>query len=976
MLMWESDMRRMRELERLRSRSRRRLLFTASIVCLFSFLNLFPLAAPAMAGQGAAAPAGIIGQITDGTGAVLPGVTVTATGPALQVPSIVVVTDERGEYRLTPLPIGVYRVTYELAGFQNVRREGVQLTVGFTAKLDQVMNPGAVAETITVTGASPLVDVTSSATTTNLTQRAVDALPTTRDGLRAFLGQVPGVRTNLDVGAGGLSDSVIFRSYGQSGESWHMLEGIMGSASSAAGNNGSHYDFNVIDGSRVQTVGSNAEMPRRGILIDAIVKSGGNDFHGHAVGFGSDGRLEGTNIGPELTALGIRGTPALHNLFDVSGGLGGRIVRNKLWFYAAVRREGFDRDVLDVFFPDGTPVATETVATYNNDKVSYQMTPGNRLTAFYMYTQSFQRRGASRFVPPESREEASSPNRLWKGEWQAVRGNSFVTSVQYGSQRGYPSYAALSTDVATIDTATQFVTGAAPSQGRRRNFFRRHTKGTASWYKSDLFAGNHEFKAGVDHLFSGANDRWLSRDSGNYQLVFNNGAPFQINTWNYPVDPKNLGKYLGVYGQDSWTIARRLTLNLGLRFAHDNAYAPDQCHDASDFAAAACFPKIQLKIFNTFAPRVHAAYDLSGDGRTVIKGGWGRFDHLREIDTELTSTNRNNGTTTLWNWHDLNGDRRYQAGEVNLDPNGLDFQSLTGFTAAVPNPNQKQPKEDEFSLTFERELMANFGVRLTGIYARNFNVYRLLETQRPYEAYNIPITNRDPGPDGRTGTADDPGTSITYYDYATGLRGQKFAETMLINDPNADHTYKTIEVAANKRLARGWQFMTSYTATKIHQPFGTGTSPFLIGYNPNAEIFVANDSWEWEGRASGAYSFPYQILASVNYDHRSGAPQARQVQFTGGQAIRAIVLNVEPIGTLRLPATNLVDVRVGKRFTFGSARSLELRADVYNILNINTTTIRNLRSGSTYLIPTTVFGVATGSIILPRILQLGASFYF
>jgi len=429
-----------------------------------------------------------------------------------------------------------------------------------------------------------------------------------------------------------------------------------------------------------------------------------------------------------------------------------------------------------------------------------------------------------------------------------------------------------------------------------------------------------------------------------------------------------------VYGQDAWTIARRLTLNLGLRFAHDNAYAPEQCRDAADFAEAGCFPKVQLKVFNTFAPRVHAAFDVSGNGKTVIKGGWGRFDHLREIDTELTATNRNVGTTTLWNWHDLNRNRTYDPGEVNLDPNGLDFQSLTGFTAAVPNPDQKQPKEDEFSLTFERELMANFGVRVTGIYARNFNIYRLLETQRPYGAYSIPITNPDPGPDGKTGTADDPGTSITYYDYATSLRGQKFAETMLINDPDADHTYKTIEVVGTKRLAQGWQFLASYTATKIHAPFGTGTPP--LAFNPNAEIFAANDTWEWEGRASGSYAFPYQILASVNFDHRSGAPQARQVLFSGGQAVRSIVLNVEPIGSLRLPSTNLLDLRVGKRFTLGGARTLELRADVYNALNTNTTTIRNLRSGSTYLIPTTVFGVATGSIILPRILQLGASFYF
>jgi hypothetical protein len=105
-------------------------------------------------------------------------------------------------------------------------------------------------------------------------------------------------------------------------------------------------------------------------------------------------------------------------------------------------------------------------------------------------------------------------------------------------------------------------------------------------------------------------------------------------------------------------------------------------------------------------------------------------------------------------------------------------------------------------------------------------------------------------------------------------------------------------------------------------------------------------------------------------------PQARQVLFTGGQAIRSIVSNVEPIGSLRLPSTNLLDVRVGKRFSVGTGRTLELRADVFNALNINTTKIRNVRSGSTFLIPTTVFGSATGSIVEPRILQLGVSFFF
>ncbi len=250
-------------------------------------------AVPAMAGQGAANPAGITGVVTDNTGAILPGVTVTATSPALQVPSVTSVSDERGEYRLSPLPIGVYTVLFELPGFQNVRREGVRLTVGFTARVDAEMNVGAVSETITVSGASPLVDTTSTATSTELTREQLEVLPTSRDGFHAFMNQVPGVRTNLDVGSSGLGDTVEFRLYGQLGSPWQMVEGVLASAPTLLGAQGSHVDFNAIDGTRVQTVGSNAEMPRRGLLVDSVIKSGGNDFHGTAVVYGSGGGTRG-----------------------------------------------------------------------------------------------------------------------------------------------------------------------------------------------------------------------------------------------------------------------------------------------------------------------------------------------------------------------------------------------------------------------------------------------------------------------------------------------------------------------------------------------------------------------------------------------------------------------------------------------------------------------------------------------------------
>ncbi len=127
-------------------------------------------------------------------------------------------------------------------------------------------------------------------------------------------------------------------------------------------------------------------------------------------------------------------------------------------------------------------------------------------------------------------------------------------------------------------------------------------------------------------------------------------------------------------------------------------------------------------------------------------------------------------------------------------------------------------------------------------------------------------------------------------------------------------------------------------------------------------------TWEYTGKISGGYILPFEIVASANYERRQGTPQARQHQFTGGTAIRSIVLNVEPIGSIRLPTTNLVDFRFAKRLRIGGAHTLEGRFDFFNVFNANFVTGRNLRSGSTYLVP--------NNIILPRILQVGVTYNF
>ncbi len=931
-----------------------------------SALALFPLAGRA-AGQ--ATTAAITGVITDTSGGLLPGVTVTATGPALQVPQVIVVTDARGEYRLSPLPTGTYTVKYEFPGFQTLRRENVRLPVGFVATLDQTLNPGAIQETVTVTGASPLVDVTNPATSVDLSSDSLELLPTNRDGLKAFMGQVPGMRTNLDVGASSMTDTIQIRAYGQTGAPWEMLEGIMFASSGGNGVQGAHVDFNAVESTRLETVATNAEMPRRGQFIDSVVKSGGNELHAEVVTYGSMANLESKNISDGLRVAGVTGVPKLHGMWDDSGSVGGKIIKDKLWFFGAIREEGYNRELLNAFYTDGSPVLIRTGQRFHTEKLSWQVSQGNRITGFYHSQREIQRRGASRFVPPESMEITVGPVAMYKGDWQMVKGNSFVASLQYGNWYKHAYYFALpnydnlsGAKVSTLDLTTLFVTGDHLSDSRVEDYFNDHTKGTISYYKSNVM-GNHQLKGGFDNLFSGYPHKQGNKRGGNYQLLFQNGTPFQINTFNYPVRPYNSQHYLGLYAQDSWSVTRRLSLALGTRYGYDNAYAPKQCREDGQFAPAQCWDKVQMRKWNSVAPRAHAAYDLFGDGKSVLKGGFGRFANLRQLNNEVVNVNRNNRQTTTWLWHDNNLNRDYDPGEVNFNPNGSDFQQIAGVTNAVPNPDENQPLSDEWSLSFEREVKGHWALRTTGIYAKNFKLRRLAEISRPYDAYSIAITNPDPGPDNARGTADDPaGKTITYYEYPAALSGLSSAGTMLVNWPGSQ-TYKTFEVAATRRLSGGWQASASYSATKQHVPFTDGQA-----LNPNSEINTSNNTWETTGKVSGGYIFPFQIVASVGYERRSGAPQSRQVQFSGGQTIRNLVVNVDPLGTIHLPNTNLANIRLAKRFSFLKTHTLEARFDFFNIMNSNVVTTRQLRAGSTYLFPT--------AIILPRILQIGASYKF
>jgi hypothetical protein len=266
----------------------------------------------------------------------------------------------------------------------------------------------------------------------------------------------------------------------------------------------------------------------------------------------------------------------------------------------------------------------------------------------------------------------------------------------------------------------------------------------------------------------------------------------------------------------------------------------------------------------------------------------------------------------------------------------------------------------------------NLAVRATGIHSRNHDTLRVTNILRPPSTYNVPITRPDPGPDGRVGSADDPGTNLTYWEYPASLAGAAFEKFMRINDSGSDTQYSSLELAVVKRSSQGYQFSGSYSATKITGGLGPNTA-FGPADNPNAEINAAADLWEWQAKVNGSYQFPWGITGAANYELRSGDPWARTVRITGGRTIPNFTMPVEARDANRLPKHTLLDARVSKTVKLWHQQRVDLQVNIYNVLNANTVQGIQTRSGATFGQPIDSGGY---TILPPRIVQLGATFRF
>lgn len=934
------------------------------------------------AAQAATQSAGIEGRVVDDSGAILPGVTVTIQSPALQAPQLEAVTDTAGRYRFTTLPGGDYTITFTLPGFKTMVRQGLVLGSGFVATVDIKMALGQLEEAITVTGESPLVDVRTTTEATNIGKELMETIPTSRS--YADVGKLaPGVRLSglPDIGGsqtGGQRGNLV--SYGSNaGGQTLMLDGVNTDGT------GGYFDFGAIEEMIVRPGGNDAEIPTSGMAFQIITKSGGNDFHGDGLAAWQGQNLQGNNIDDDLRSKGITGGNPMDHYFDLNGSLGGRILRNRLWFFGSGRRKEYAQMVLGYaggpgadgryFTADDEP-GTQTDRESNIvGKLTAQPGARHRLSWMNQYgVKATEDRAASVFIPHEAAVDYSLPVNTYKGDWTYTPSNRSVVMASIG-RSWYKSKGLPYSDLpSTFDVVTQRWGGAAVNSVGTGDDAAPAGSWSQRWQYDASYSyflgktplGEHDFKVGASFTREWYQREQELRSEGrggagqDYRLYYSNGTPIEVLLYNTPFKSENNVNYQGFFIRDNWRIGDRLTVNLGVRAERYDVFLPEQTKPAGPYSAGASYPQIDFYDWRGFSPRIGMSYALTADNRTVVKATFGRFNHaIRPSNTQiLRNLNGNEYEATRYRWTDPNGDGRLQY------PNelGAFVQTEGGSTTrGIYNPDLEQPRTDETTVRFERQLAAQLSARIGYIYKREFNLHQLVNVARPYEAYNIPITVIDPGRDGVTGNADD-GGSLTYYDYAPAFQGPTFERNLTVNRPGYTNRFHNIEVGVDKRMAHGWQLMASYLATK--------NDSWIAGvpFTPNEQFFPKNQTWDQTFRAAGSYAGRWGLQASTVFEYQSGTAQGRDALFrTGLRQLSTLTLRMEPVGSVRLPSVKLLSFRAAKQIRFGVHR-LTAQFDLFNALNANDATAITRRSGVNYDRIT--------AILPPRVARVGLSYSF
>ena len=899
---------------------------------------LLVLAVPAMAQTLTGSVAGII---TDEQGGVLPGVTVSLTG---RTGTRTVVTDASGIYRFPAVDPGTYTLSAELSGFQSRRREGVVVQVNTPLTIDLSLGVGGVQETVSVVADTQTVAVTSSESSSNLSQEILFNLPIDRSNAAVnLLNNVPGVTDGSAYGGGEDSANSL------------MLDGV-DTRDPEGGTAWTFFNYNIVQEVEVKGLGAPAEYGGyTGAVVNFVTKSGGNMFSGlfDITYTGED--LSSDNITDEIaTANPSLAEPAItKKLVDYTAQFGGPLARDKAFFYVSAQRYLKETD------PAGPITRRHEVSPRFNGKLTFQPNPNDQILATLQYDSYniIGRAGGPAFVVTDditNREDA--PEWVWLAQWRHLFGSNTFMEVKY---TGYDGYFDLNPEVNAPGHLDGLTGEYSVSQGwfalydRHRN----EVKAAVSHY-AEAF-GRHDLKFGAEFERSGVRNRYGY--VGDIFFYDYGGAPYLAYNYGYDVTANNERE--SFFAQDSWKIGDRLTVNPGLRFDWIRGTHPDagKVYDASHIV-----------------PRIGFAYDVTGNNNTVVRGHYGQYYEA--------------AFASLFN-RAVPGIEDFVFFEF-VGGQFVEFDRITSLQYTV-DPDIKHPRVDEFTLGFERALTSDFRFQATGVWRENKNLVDSVYPTARWARTSLPVSTNPV-----TGGGTLPAYRWTNPDdsegdgFITNPDGFQYLDENgnVLGTARAFRKYRGLILALNKRFTNRWQANVSYVLAKaegtVDNTAGANDGASRLFETPalalvNTEGDLRNDR-RHEFKVYATYMIPVvDVGLNAIWQSLSGRTWTPFQRFTTAQtgfgvssAGREYFL--EPRGSRRMPTQHTLDLRFDKQFRIGQRDRISAYVDFANVFNKATILDFQARSPSIAVsgIDEPIDVGAPSSVISPRQITIGGRWAF
>jgi hypothetical protein len=912
----------------------------------------------------------IYGRIVDPTNALMPGVSITVEGDAIQGKRTAE-SGANGSYRFLNLPQGAYKVTFQKAKFKTIVFEGAKVEVNKTVTMNVTMQIAEVEETLVVTGGSPVVDVKNATVGTNFGASMLSDIPNQRD-LFALLAQTPGITMpRMDIGGNTAGTQSPYRAYGLSGQSVTTVDGVNITAGSDSV--GGYQDYGALAEAKVSAAGNSADVAVAGAAVTTVIKTGSNNLHGEGyadVKPGSSKRYTG-----EENFVLYR---------DLNGQLGGPFIKDRLWYFTSFRDQytEFSTGMYDKPANQGGQDGQRFITGTTNFtiKLNYQLSRKSTLTFMTQLGRKYQPYrfgdGAGAFLYlVESTARQDSRSHIGKVDYMRVLSTraTLDTSINvYGTHFPLTAH----TDKTPIfDDYTRFRTGAYPNPSLQQDR-RRHYNANLN-----LYAGRHDLKIG--YMFQWYAPRYTGSGApgpagtvGHVTIYTTDGVPTSFWTDNGPVWNVNTLKNHALFVQDKFSVTSKLTLNYGLRFDQYHSAYPEQrfglndtkpCVDDIDcdfgpYTVRTTTPARDIVTFNTLVPRVALIYDVFGNSKTALKASWGRFStNPAELISSLVNPIDLITKKYAWDNNYLTADPAVAAPRITPAYVATRQPIFGGaqLTPSTVDPNLKDSYTDEYTFGAEQEIVSDLRGYVTFVRKAQENTFGRYDRLRTIANFT-PVKALDPGPDGIGGGSNKEDDRIITV-FETGVPPDT-TDYYLTNKPIGD-TYDSVEFGVVKRMRDHWQLTSGLTWTKRKLSSLFSEDPNIVAWNG-----TNTQTTGWTFKASGSYLLRWGVLVGFTYNARKGEAYGRSFTVTEQYLTLADptrttplvqgnqTLVVEKPGTYYLPSPHLVSILGQKAFVIKDTLRLHLMFSVFNIVGNNTVTGVNQNTSQSFGYETTRMG--------------------